>query len=238
MSVRVIVAWISISNTSTLQTVVDVFAIVGGVYAALKFFGILLLWARGPKIRLYVADRIWPVGHTGQGNITVQLHFSLHNKGWRVGVLQRLEVTLTTPQKVQYILPWEIFLDAKPEAIVPKSPVYPVPLAAKDFASLAVQCRGAVPDLHEAFDWPMGNYMVAIAGWINGRRKVLTPTGNFRFQIDGLGWGLLSDRLNQPSQPIAHSVDVINWHERRGVLQTIRWYGFRWLQRNKTQASV
>jgi hypothetical protein len=198
---------------SNVQLIVNIFAIAGGLYAALRVFGLFLLWLRGPDIRLYIADRVWPVGHTGERNIVIQLHFSLYNKGRRVGVLQRLEVTLLTPEHSRYNLPWEIFLDPRPDGVVPKSPVFPVPLNPKEFALQAVQCRGIIQELNDVFDWPMGPYALDIAAWINGRRKVLSPTGGFRFQVDGLAWGMLSHQLNQPPNPIAHPVAVINWSE-------------------------
>ena len=198
---------------SNVQLVVNIFAVAGGLYAALRIFGLFLLWLRGPKIRLYIADRVWAVGHTGGSNITVQLHFSLYNKGRRVGVLQRLEVALLTTENIRYKLPWEMFLDPKPDGVLPKSPVFPVPINPREFASLAVQCRGVFQELNGVFDWPMGPYAFDIAGWINGRRKILSPVGGFRFQIDALAWGMLSHQLNQPPQAIAHPVAVINWSE-------------------------
>src|SRR5439155_4266946 len=198
---------------STTRFVVDLFAIAGGLYAAFRVIGEFLFWLKGPRVRLYIADRVWPVGHAGERNIAVQLHFSLYNNGRRVGVLQRIEVALLTPEQVRYNLPWEIFLDPRPDGVVPKSPVFPVPIDPKEFVSLAVQCRGIFQELNNVFDWPMGPYVFNITGWINGHRKILSPAGGFRFQVDALAWGLLSHQLNQPPHPIAHPVAVINWSE-------------------------
>lgn len=214
--------WWERIDSSILQNTVAVFAIIGGAYAAIRVVGFVILWLRGPRVRLYIADRIWPVGHTDERGITLHIHFSLHNRGWRIGVLQRLEVTLATPERARYVIPWDIFLEPKPDGMIPKSPVYPVPLAPKEFSSLAVQCRAVIPEIEYTFDWPRGGYVIAIFGWINGRRRLLSPTGGYRFVIDGLAWGLLSHLLNRTPQPISHPVDVTNWKERRSAFQTIK----------------
>lgn len=210
-------------QASALEVIVAVFAIAGGLYAGLKVIGIFVLWIRGANIRLFIADRVWPVGHTGERNIAIQIHFSLLNKGARLGVLQRIEVVLTSPRLTTHLLPWEIFLEPRADGVVPKSTVFPIPIDSRTFESLAIQCRGWFADMEAAFEWPRGIYALHIIGWINGRRKNLSPAAGYRFEVDNIAWALLSPHFNDPPEPIAHSVPVLNWTERRSLWHLLKW---------------
>lgn len=171
-------AWF-FGNVSPFQIVTAVMASVGTVAG---FYGIYKLYWEGPRIEIHSGDRLYlvgPVGNTAPINATL----AIINHGSRTGVLQFLEMHVTTPKGSSEIFEWAEFYKYEEGSVVVKEfDPHPVSVAPKGNMALRVQF---VLRTTAAFEWTPGQYRAIVLGWVGrrSRQQGANVETSFRFRV-------------------------------------------------------
>jgi hypothetical protein len=168
-------------------------------------------WIERVKISIYPGDAV-RVMNTPDGSISrLNLMFNLINKTAKVGMVHRLEVRVSGPQKNPCNFVWNLFYKylSGGQIVEKETDPYPVAVPQKDSRLVFA---GFQAEPNQSDKWPEGRYEFKVIGWVN--RKDHRQRSNLKsiFHIQ-----VTKDHINQickPDKPAGSAyitIPIIEW---------------------------
>ena len=144
------------------------------------------------------------------GLSAIHLMGTVVNAGGSTGVLMRLEAELTDPAKSAHRFVWNEFYRYREGGREFEKVTDPQPVAVKpgEAVTLLVQLRPA--DGKPCAEWPPGESLVSVVGWVNGSGRVDKPavSRSFHVRVDASTASALRET---DSRHVVFRVPVVEW---------------------------